>query len=80
MRSKIPELEKALTGLVQPHHRFLLSRQLAHIDFLDEQVEELSVEIARQVEATSNPSPPGGQRAMQRRERSLHLLRRRNGL
>lgn len=36
MGSKIPELEKALTGLVQPHHRFLLSRQLAHIAFLDE--------------------------------------------
>ena len=60
MRSKIPELQKALTGLVQPHHRFLLSRQLAHIDFLDEQVEELSAEIARQVEAMSSPSTPTG--------------------
>ena len=56
MRSKIPALEKALTGLVQPHHRFLLTRQLAHIDFLDEQVEELNTEIARQVETMSDSS------------------------
>ena len=47
LRSKIPELEKALTGLVEPHHRFLLSKQLAHIDFLDEQIDDISAEIAR---------------------------------
>jgi transposase len=34
MRSKLPELEKALTGVVRDHHRFLLAKQLAHIDFL----------------------------------------------
>lgn len=58
LRSKIPELEKALTGLVQPHHRFLLAKQLAHIDFLDEQVADIGVEIARQVEALSQPATP----------------------
>jgi transposase len=57
MRAKIPALQKALTGLVQPHHRFLLAQQLAHIDFLDEQIEELSAEIGRQLEAMSKPSP-----------------------
>ena len=31
MRSKIPELEKALTGIVQPHHRFALAEQLEHV-------------------------------------------------
>jgi hypothetical protein len=35
MRSKIPELEKALTGIVQPHHRFVLAQQLDHIAFLE---------------------------------------------
>jgi transposase len=59
MRAKIPALQKALTGLVQPHHRFLLAQQLAHIDFLDEQIEELSAEIGRQLEAMSKPSPDG---------------------
>jgi len=62
MRNKIPELEKALTGLVQPHHRFLLAKQLGHIDFLEEQIEEISVEIGQHLERMSWPgerSQPG---------------------
>jgi transposase len=47
LRSKIPLLEQALTGLVRDHHRRMLAIQLAHIDFLDEQIEALSAEIAR---------------------------------
>jgi transposase len=47
MRSKIPALEQALTGLVRAHHRRLLAMQLAHIDFLDEQIASLSAEITR---------------------------------
>jgi transposase len=58
MRSKIPELEKALTGLVQPHHRFLLARQLGHIGFLDEQIEEMSTAIGQQLESMSWPDGP----------------------
>lgn len=58
MRAKIPQLEKALTGIVLSHHRFLLAKQLAHIDFLDEQVEDISTEIGRQLEAMSRPSNP----------------------
>lgn len=49
LRKKIPELEKALSGLVRPHHRFLLSQQLSHLDFLDEQIEAISQEIERQM-------------------------------
>jgi transposase len=62
LRSKIPELEKALTGLVESHHRFLLSKQLAHIDFLDEQVIDISTEIARQLEEMSCPSDTQGEK------------------
>ena len=61
MRSKIPELEKALTGIVQPHHRFVLAQQLDHIDFLDEKVETLSLRIEQQLETMNwpdEPSPP----------------------
>jgi transposase len=50
LRSKLPELEKALTGLVREHHRFLLSSQLAHMDFLDEQIAAMSEEIERQIQ------------------------------
>jgi transposase len=55
LRAKIPQLEKALTGIVLPHHRFLLAQQLVHIDFLDEQIEEISAEIGRQLEVMSRP-------------------------
>ena len=53
MRSKIPLLEQALTGLVRDHHRQLLAMQLAHIDFLDEPIEALSAEIARRLATLS---------------------------
>lgn len=50
LRNKIPQLEKALTGLVGDHHRVLLATQLEHIDFLDEKVANIETEIARQIE------------------------------
>jgi transposase len=53
MRRKIPLLEQALTGLVRDHHRRLLAIQLAHIDFLDEQIEALSTAIAASLAALS---------------------------
>lgn len=59
MRSKIPELEKALTGLVDSHHRFLLVKQLAHVDFLEEQIDDIGAEIAQRIE-TMSQSPKGG--------------------
>jgi transposase len=46
LRDKLPELERALAGRVGPHQRFLLARQLAHIDFLDAAIAEVSAEIA----------------------------------
>lgn len=45
MRPKIPELRKALDGRVQPHHRLLLTRLLAHIDFLEESLAQLQAEM-----------------------------------
>jgi transposase len=53
MRSKMPLLEQALTGLVRDHHRQLLAMQLAHIDFLDEPIEALSAEMMRRLAALS---------------------------
>jgi transposase len=67
MRSKIPLLEQALTGVVRNHHRQLLAMQLAHIDFLDEQIEALNrtIETALSVLSTDTlpPSPPPGDTA-----------------
>ncbi len=58
LREKLPELERALTGVVREHQRFLLAQQLAHIDFLDEQVAAVSEEIVRRVEAMDQAQPP----------------------
>jgi len=55
LRNKIPELEQALTGSVEPHQRFLLSQQLEHIDFLDEQIAEIEAEIERHLWTMSEP-------------------------
>jgi transposase len=57
LRQKLDALEAALTGLVEPHHRFLLAKQLSHIDFLDEQIDEIGQEIGRQLERMSDPPP-----------------------
>ena len=45
LRAKLPQLEKALEGRVEAHHRLLLKQILAHIDFLEQQMEELLGEI-----------------------------------
>jgi len=45
LRSKMPELRQALDGRVLPHHRVLLERSLAHIDFLDQSLAALQREI-----------------------------------
>jgi transposase len=61
LRHKLPELKRALTGRVQAHQRFLLSTQLAHIDFLDEQLVQLEEQIAQQLTTMSQPpAPPQG--------------------
>jgi len=58
MRNKIPELEKALTGIVQDHHRFVLAQQLDHIDYLDEKIEAISAQIGKQLESMTWPDQP----------------------
>jgi transposase len=49
MREKIPQLERALAGRCAAHQRFLIARQLAHIDYLDEAIEQLSAEVAQRL-------------------------------
>jgi transposase len=56
-RSKIPLLEQALTGLGRDHHRQWLALPLAHIDFLDEQIDTLGDEMTRRLAALSGDTP-----------------------
>lgn len=46
LRAKRLQLEAALAGQVQPHHRVLLRQSLDHIDFLDRSIAELNRQIA----------------------------------
>jgi transposase len=45
MRSKRPELQRALDGRMRGQHRILLQHRLAHIDFLEQSLAELEAEI-----------------------------------
>lgn len=58
LRNKIPLLQQALTGVVDEHHRFLLAQHLAHIDFLDEQIEAVSEQIGKQMQEMPELPPP----------------------
>ena len=50
LREKRGELEQALRGLVGHHQRYLLTRQLAHLEFLSREIDELDQEVARRVD------------------------------
>jgi len=51
LRSKLPELEEALKGLMGAHQQMMLDSQLRHLDFLDQEIETLN----REVEARLSP-------------------------
>lgn len=53
LRAKRAELEQALVGRMSAHHRFLLDSHLKHIDFLNDQIEHFSMEIATRMEQLS---------------------------
>jgi transposase len=45
LRKKLPALRQALQGRFRGHHAFLVTQFLAHLDYLDETIATLSVEI-----------------------------------
>jgi transposase len=47
LRAKLPELRKALDGRLQPHQSLLITRILAHIDFLEESLADLQEEVEK---------------------------------
>lgn len=60
LRSKLPELEQALRGSLQPHHAFMISQHLALIDVFDEQVAAFDERIREAIEGTRPAPPPDG--------------------
>jgi len=51
MKTKKPELQKALNGLMGEHQRMMLAAQLRHIDYLDEdeEIARLDEEVKRRM-------------------------------
>jgi transposase len=49
MRKKIPALREALAGHFEAHHAVWIGAILAHVDFLDEQIDRLSDAIEEQI-------------------------------
>jgi transposase len=45
MRTKLPQLQAALTGRFGAHHALLVGEILAHLDYIDESIERLSAAI-----------------------------------
>ena len=49
LRAKTPRLREALEGRFEPHHALVIGAILSHLDFLDEQIERLSVAIEEEL-------------------------------
>jgi transposase len=49
LRKKLPALRQALEGRFDPQHALVVGQILAHMDFLDESIDRLSVAIEDQI-------------------------------
>ena len=49
LRKRLPQLRQALQGRFEPQHALVIGAILAHLDFLDEQIELLSTAIEEQL-------------------------------
>jgi transposase len=58
MREKRADLERALSGRVRDHHRFVIASHLEQIDFLDAQIASFDTQIVACVAEQAPPSPP----------------------
>jgi transposase len=56
MREKRADLERALSGRVRDHHRFVIASHLEQIDFLDAQIASFDAQI---VACVAEQAPPG---------------------
>ena len=55
LRGKLPQLEQALHGRVQPHHRLLLASLLAQVTFLEDQIAHAEAAIDEAVRPFAEP-------------------------
>jgi transposase len=60
VRASQQQLEAALTGNVDDHHRFLLAEYLSQIEHLEQAIERVTKEIARRFTPPPSPEEEGG--------------------
>jgi transposase len=59
LRMKRTQLEESLAGYLRPHHRFLITSHLTHLDFLEEQIATFDAQIEQLLLSPgSTPSKP----------------------
>ncbi len=51
LRDKHDQLVQALTGFLKPHHAFMLTEHLAHLDYLGEAIDRVTTEIEHRLKA-----------------------------
>ena len=50
LRAKREQLAQAVVGRFAPHHAFMITEQLSHLDYLDEAMERISTEIEQRLQ------------------------------
>ena len=60
MREKIPQLRLALDGHLTEHHRFMLSKLMKHLEFLEQQMADLDLRIQGMIDSPPLTPPDGG--------------------
>src|SRR5258708_7764395 len=64
LRAKRVQLEAALVGQIQEQHGFVLTSQLAHIAFLEEQVAQCDTTIEQCIAQSASTAPAAGEHPM----------------
>jgi len=54
LREKHDQLVQALSGFLKPHHAFMLTEHLAHLDYLGESIERVHTEIEQRLKAVAD--------------------------
>ncbi len=57
LKAKRAQLEEALVGTLKPHHHFMLTEHLGHVDLLDKAIARVGAEIEARMGPLLAPSP-----------------------
>ncbi len=57
LKAKRADLEAALVGTIKPHHRFMLTEYLGHIERLDQSIRRVGAEIEARMAPLLSPEP-----------------------